>query len=490
MKLVILAPSQEYQSSAGARIRYGRVAPRIAAAGISLSIEDIAQFDPANDECDVLIVSKCYDARALVAAETMARRGARVGVDLFDDYFSDHSDSRLVRLRLWLRQLLGICDFAMCSTPALAEVISGYRSQLPVHVLDDPAPDIDYGQLARTLAQKLCAAHAERRIRLCWFGMGDNPYFEVGLSDLAAFAGMIAQLSSGDMAVELSILTNARALDARRLGMVASLPVPATVEEWSEAREVEVLRDSLACFLPVNAQSFSAAKSLNRAITAMAAGCQVLSAGYPLYSRLEPFIYRDAENFLGDLRLGGMRLSADRFEEFRARIDAEASPEGVASALATFLLGLGDKKPLPPTPLYLIHGFGTTAAAHKMVQTLGGLSICTPFCTAGLDFDVIFEVRTGREVAMLVSDSVRQHLRSEYGVRALRRQIGKRRFWELASIASSENPTSGWTGMSLPLQLALYPSIMRAVSERLDDSFGPGKHILSEVSPWPFEANA
>src|SRR5262245_60762119 len=105
MKVHVLVPSEEYKNYAGARIRYGRLQPRLAKLGIKLTLQDIAEFDPDRAACDALIISKCHDARALVAAAAVANRGRLVGVDLFDDYFSQEADSRLSRFRLWLRQL-------------------------------------------------------------------------------------------------------------------------------------------------------------------------------------------------------------------------------------------------------------------------------------------------------------------------------------------------------------------------------------------------
>lgn len=493
MKVVILVPSREYKGNAGARIRYGRLAPLLADHGITLSLEDVAHFDARTAECDVLVVSKCHDARSLLLAETLARGGTRIGVDLFDDYFSQRSDSRLIRLRQWLRQFIEICDFAMCSTEAMASVITSYRRRLPVHVLNDPAPNLNCEWLSDILAKKLSDARSAQEMRICWFGIGDNPYFPVGLTDLSAFAGTIARLAGHDFAVHLSILTNVRALDAARLSKISQLPLPATVEEWSEARENELLRRSLVCFLPVNAQSFSAAKSLNRAITAMSAGCQILSAGYSLYAPLEPLIYRDADSFLEDLSDGSLRLSASSIDDFRKRVDTVASPHREASALVAFLQGLGRQANTraDAAPTYLIHGFATNGPAHALAKTLGALSVRSPFCAAQLDFDVIFRAQPGGELEMHVSDGALPRLRPELRARAaaIPKPVGNSKFWMISQSGGTPDPTA-WTEMSLPLQLALYPSMMEHIQERLKEGFGIGRFVISETSPLPFHAAA
>jgi hypothetical protein len=490
MKMVILIPSEEYKNNAGARIRYGRLAPRLADHGISLTLENISDFDPRSAHCDVLVISKCHDARAVLAAEVLARRGALVGIDLFDDYFSQHADSRLARYRHWLGQILSRCDFAMCSTPVMRGVIGSFAPELAVHIVNDPGPDIDADRLRKALNAKLSAARSGGRIGLCWYGVGDNPNFAVGISDLADFAGAIRQLATAGPAVDLSILTNRRALDAQHLAMIAVLPATVSVAEWSEAAEAELLASSFACFLPVNAQGFSAAKSLNRAVTALAAGCQVLAVGYPLYAPFEGLIYSSAAQLLRDFNSASMRLSASSVDCLLEALDHAASPTREATSLASFIRDLPRRRTssadLPPR---LVHGVASNGAAHKMVQAVGGLSIGTPFSTTPLGFDVIFQARHGGRLAMLVSDKALSRMKFEMQNRAAAYgAVGDRNFWEIRDPSTAGSADEAWREPSLPLQLALYPSVMKEVLASLDAGFGPGPTIVSETSPLPFLA--
>lgn len=489
MRITVLVPSREYVNNAGARIRYRRLSTA-SDVEMQVQLEDIAQFDPRSAQCDVLIISKCHDARSLMAATVCVRRGIRVGVDLFDDYFSQQADSRLNRFRLWLSQLLDICDFAMCSTELMAETVREYRPDIPTFVLNDPAPFVNYPQLAQQLARKLDDARDEGRLRLAWFGVGDNPNFAVGLSDLAALSDMLSRLSVDGMFVELSILTNARALDAARLAMIRQLPVHTTVAEWSEKAEAELLRSSLACFLPVNAQRFSAAKSLNRAVTALSSGCQVLSAGYPLYEALDEFIYRDHRELIEDVAAGHPRLNSGSVDKLRETLDLLASSERATRDLQAFLLGLAERNDgeTSERPLFLVHGYATNGAAHKMVQAVGGLSVASPFCPAPLDFDIVFQMRPGQSVAMLVSDKGLSRMRPQSKSSAVvHGQVGKRNFWEIREPSKVASDLGAWSDPSLSLQLALYPSVMAALRASLDANFGSGRVIISENSTVPFE---
>lgn len=493
MKLVILAPSPDYAANAGARIRYGRIASALAAGGVELTIQPIGGFDPRSAECDVVVMSKCYDARSLVAADVLSRRGVKVGIDLFDDYFSQAADSRLGRFRAWLRQIAGMTDFALCSTAATASIVAKQAPGLAVHLLNDPAPAFDDDMLAARCQEKWSTARASGRLQIGWFGIGDNPMFPVGLTDVAAFAGMIGRLADQGLAVDLSILTNARSLDVARLAMISALPVPTKVSLWSEEAEAALLKTSLLCVLPVNFQPFSAAKSLNRAVTALASGCQVLSVGVPLYDALDPLIYRDADNFLEDLEAGDLRLSSRSIATLRERLDATASPSREAAGLASFLRDIVQS----PTrgahaeqPLYLVHGIVTTPAVHNLVRQVGGLSVGSPFCTRMFDFDVLFEAKRGKRLAMLLSETAMARLSPAYRKRLMPRgRTSGQKYWEVMD-GSAVSKDEVAEPRSLSLQLALYPSVMRAIAERLDQAFGSGRTLYSEDSGLPFESAA
>jgi hypothetical protein len=488
MKLVVLIPSADYLKNGGARIRYLRLSDSLGQAGIELILTPIDAFDSVGTTCDVAVVSKCYDARAFIAAAVLSDRGIPVGVDLFDDYFSEESDSRLSRYRRWLRQMLRVSDFALCSTPFLAAVVKRYRPDVPVHVLSDPAPAFDPDELAATLQRKVSYANSTGAVRMCWFGIGDNPYFPVGLSDVAAFSDQIAALAKGDAAVELTVLTNKRALDASGLAALASLPIPPKVEEWSEAREAELLNRSFVCFLPVSAQPFSVAKSLNRALTALTAGCQVLSSGFPLYAELDEWIYRGSDCLLHDLAAGTMRLSPQSVPAFGARIAEIASADREAAALIAFLTDIESRRTVPHDaagPVALLHGSTTTQAAHAMVKQAGGISVGLPFCTMPLEFDAAVKLGSSGRMGLLVATSILSRLEPKLR-RHFRRQAAQRRLVPVLGDSAAAAEHDGVTP-SLPLQLALYDRVVIEAATMVIEAFGTDRIFLSEESPLPLE---
>lgn len=490
-KIAVLVPSEEYKNYAGARIRYGRLKSPLERLGVKLVLEDVAAFSVDQTDFDAILISKCHDARALIAAAAAAGRGLFVGVDLFDDYFSQRSDSRLARYRNWLSQLLPFCHFATCSTPAMARIVHDYKGDLPVHVVNDPAPKASLDELAGQLNLKLAKAQSEQTLRLLWFGVGDNPHFKVGLNDVAAFSGVIRSLANSDKRVDLTVLTNARALSADGLALLGRLPVKVKIEEWSEPRERTLLAEAFACFLPVNAQPFSAAKSLNRAVTALTAGCQAISSGYPLYEPLSELVYRDISSFLTDFNRGSMKNSAENVERFKATMQAIASAETEASSLAEFFRSLRlPEKDASTGPLVLVHGQSTNGALHKAVHAMGGISVASPYCSAQLGFDVIFRGAPA-ELVMLVSDktakllvpNLRDGLKEEI-------RLSEKKYWRVSGRSRPSGreslPGESWHEAPLLFQLASYRHAIGQIRESIAEAFGPSRVILSENSPLPF----
>lgn len=495
MKIAVLIPSEDYRVSAGARIRYGRIGQSLALAGHSLRLEDIGSFDPMTADADVVIISKCHDARAAMCAKVLAARGCVVGVDLFDDYFSQQHDSRMTRYRDWLAGLAPAIDFVLSSTPAMVDVARLYRTDLPIHVMNDPADLMSNDDFTRSLQRKLEAARDSRTIDLCWFGMGDNPHFRIGLSDLAAFGEDLATPLDFGFNVRLSVITNARALDASGLDHLARLPVPVTIEEWTEERETAALAKATACILPVNAQPFSVAKSLNRSVSALGAACQVIAPGYPLYAKLQPLLYRDLRSLAADLDEGRPLLSMESLDTFEVLMKKWASAEQEAARLADFLgEQMEEKRGDASTPdgvrMAVIHGNLTSGATHSLGQRLGALTARSPFCTAKLHCDIYFGGPIGRpKLDMFVNERALDRLLPEYRSRLERAgKIYDKSVWSLS--AQADPALVEWSEAPLNFQLAVYAAAIDDIRTQIVEAFGPMATILSESSPHAFTARA
>lgn len=413
-------------TQAGVRIRYRRIEDVLRGQGHELhvtSIQDLAS--QTNFIHDVYIISKCYDARAFLVAHLLAASEKCIGVDLFDDYFSQSHDSRFTGLRYWLRTLLQLADFALCSTRAMRELAESFAPELPVHVMNDPAVPLDPESVREALRRKLEYAHRRATLNVAWFGIGDNPHFPVGLADLVAFGGDLASLRGQGFEVRLSILTNPRAMTADGLAMLRRLALPYTAEEWTEERERRLLATSLVCFLPVNAQNFSVVKSLNRAVSALCAGTQVLSSGYPLYEPLAALVYRDPAQLRDDVKRQTLMLREDTVPLLQRLMEQWADTLAEGQSLAQFLEKQRERKSAgQQTPAAVIHGKNTIGEVHKLAQRKAVLSVGSPFCTTPLNFDIRFALAAdGEGLDVLIAD--RHHSTLGQNIQALLSPHGK-----------------------------------------------------------------
>lgn len=391
MKVCIVTPNEDYVTQAGARIRYRRLVEPLRRLGHDLSMRPIGSIRSREDfDADVLLLSKCHDARAALVTRRARRLGIPVGIDLFDDYFSQKGDPRFARLRAWLAAMTETCDFILCSTPAMKAVAAAQAPGLPSHVMNDPFERFDAGALATLLAQKRERVAATGVLEIAWFGTGDNPHFPVGLADVVAFSDQLRALTRAGQPVVLHILTNVRAMSPDALAALARLPVRHTLATWSEAAEAALLERCYAAFLPVNAQPFSVAKSLNRAVTALTAGTQVLSVGYPLYALFADFIYRDPRALVADAGAGEARLRPETLGAFADLLRTLADPQQEASQLADFLAGVPAPARLTEPDIFaaVVHGRESGVAVHDCARTLGALSVASPLMGQPLDYDV------------------------------------------------------------------------------------------------------
>ncbi|BBC71347.1 conserved hypothetical protein [Altererythrobacter sp. B11] len=492
MTLTFLVPSPTYLTSAGNRIRYQRLREPLARAGQTLNITTVDRLDAGirPEKQDIFLFSKVQDARGVALAQALRSHGARVGVDLFDDYFSQTNDARFAQQRLWLGAMARTADFFLCSTQRMKQTVQPYFGEVPGHVLNDPFDRFDLAQLGRRLVSKRQAALASRRIDVLWFGMGDNPNFPVGLHDLAHFGNLLNGFRQNGFDVRLKVLTNARALDTRGLSLLRRLSVRAEIEEWTRARETALLEESLVSFLPVNAQSFSIAKSLNRAVTALTGGTQILAGGYPLYAPLNPFLYRDAQSLLEDLITDTLKVSATTLETLGAELDRLSSPTVEAAALVTFLDAI--PAPSPDTaqaPLAILHGERSTGAIHKFARNRNWLSLGSPFTPVGLAYDAhlaLFEsarspsLRLTKSAAeMVVSPMAAQIRRLAGAVEGLTHEIRSDAFDEKLCALLASVPAATGSGA----RMALYPHVIEAARSLYTRLFGPLNFFDSELNP-------
>lgn len=391
MRIGVVINSEQQKSLAGTRIRYQRIAPYLLAKGHSLDILVIDEVTPQKiSDFDIYLFSKCQDSRSIILAKEIKSRGLAVGIDGFDDYFSQINDSRMAAQRTWMKAIAPDCDYFLCSTKRMASILSQYMPHAVGHVLNDPAPRL--GAQAASVDARVDEARATRCIKTVWFGVGDNPQFEVGLRDLTAQAEHLDGLAQSGFKVQLTVLTNRRALSTKGLAGLRRMALDFSVEEWSLEAEARHLAQAQLAFLPVNAQAFSIAKSLNRAITALTAGVQVFSPNYDLYSPLAPFIYQSATDLALDLANGRMRLNSGNASNLDQLLGGFGEPLVEAINLSEFL------ETLPPhaqascvrPAAGVLSGVRSSPIVSRFAQDRGLITVGGVFSAGRSDDDIIF----------------------------------------------------------------------------------------------------
>ncbi|NKX45343.1 hypothetical protein [Roseicyclus persicicus] len=364
---------------------------------------------------DIFLFCKCQDIRSILMAEALRAKGKRVGVDIFDDYFSQTGDMRLSHIREWMREMIARVDFLLCATDTMKARLGQMAPDLPIHRMNDPFDAFEPERVARSLVERLQRVHVTGQINVAWFGTGDNPYFPVGLDDLCDFGEVLAGFRRRGFRANLRVLTNTRAMTPARLARLGRLPLSPMIEEWTLEGEEHLLSDSFVAFLPVGSQSFSTAKSLNRAVTALTRGAQVLTVGAPIYEALEPFHYRTTDELVDDVLRGTLRLRPQVLPSLSASFARMSDPANEAAELADFL----ERVSPFPTPrtlddvVIVLHGAGDGAKQHKFAQRSKMFSVASPFQTAPMNFDLKFVPDGTGEIVAVISDRMSKVLESE-----------------------------------------------------------------------------
>jgi hypothetical protein len=466
MRLKVLVGGPEGLAAAGTRIRYQRLIPALARLGIQLTITPMDRLggEPAS-EADVLLFSKITDARSLVLAGQLKGTGPLVGIDLFDNYFSQSDRSALTGQRRWLSAIAADLDFALCSTPAMAAAVRSALAEVPLHLLADPigepVPEPAWLAAREQRRQERASAH----LSVLWFGMGDNPHFAVGLEDLAAQADHLQALVGEGRRLSLTVLTNPRALGAGGLRRLAALPLEARVEEWSEALEIQRLREADVAFLPVRRDPFSIAKSPNRVLSALLQGCQVLCPGRPDRWPLAPFTYNHGADLTRDLEGGSLRWGPNSRAALAELLESTADPGREALGLQTFLAGLGPRGRSGGSirPIVVVVGSAIEAARLTTLGRLDCLIVASPVAPRQLRGDLWFEACNGTPGAVVgLSRRLLEQLSAERrsallaaGADAL---PGGRWRFPLLNLAELLAPGGGGAMHAAVLQLALQAS--------------------------------
>ena len=339
MIFTFIIPSARWEASAGVRIRYNRLKPFFEAANIFIDIVALENLTYSMlEKSDLVVISKIFGPDSIKIISTCRELDKKVGIDLFDDYFSDPTLTVFRRQHDWLKLASNLCDFLICSTDRMKEVALKFLDRRFVHKINDTTdPQVSINQTQDLLESKDVRKKSRYPLRVAWFGMGDNPYFDVGLHDLYTYSNSLSALTKQYPYLEFTILTNERSLITDNLSKISRLPVEPTLKIWTEDYEKDLLRESDIILMPVSNQNFSIAKSPNRCLTALSFGCQVLSTGFPLYDDFSSLIYSSTDQLIYDLNKKYLKFNTSSIKIYKRICDQTYQSEHQVDLFLRFL---------------------------------------------------------------------------------------------------------------------------------------------------------
>ena len=143
MKITFIVPSTQWLTAAGVRIRYKRLEPFFHRNGYLVSIIPLQNLtETCIGESDIVIISKVFTPDSLYIISLCRSLGVKVGIDLFDDYFSDQRLSVFRKFHDWLQLASKTIDFIICSTERMKLVASKFiNSDLVNGLITNPSYD-------------------------------------------------------------------------------------------------------------------------------------------------------------------------------------------------------------------------------------------------------------------------------------------------------------------------------------------------------------
>ena len=346
MRITFIVPSPQWLTAAGVRIRYKRLEPFFYSKTCKISILSIQEItERLIQDADVIIISKIFSSDSLYIISLCRAFDVKVGIDLFDDYFSESRLSVFRKYHDWLELASKNIDFIICSTDRMKDVASEFINPDLIHKINDTKdPHVSFDETKNLLEQKSRVVPDGKPFNVLWFGIGDNPYFNVGINDLSNYSNALFQINKLSPLINLTILTNERALTAKNLTRISRLPMHANLDIWTESKEINALKDAHLAFMPVSHQRFSIAKSTNRCLTALTYGCQVLSNGFDLYSDFSNLIYQSTRDFAEDFKKSNLRFNQDTMSIFESiclnAFDCEAEVDKFLAFMRTKVFSL------------------------------------------------------------------------------------------------------------------------------------------------------
>jgi tetratricopeptide (TPR) repeat protein len=207
---------------------------------------------------DTVVISKVFTKHAINLAQDAKARGARLVVDLCDNYLSHPKRGMLQR------SLLTLADLIVASTETLAQSILALGYKVAA-VISDPVE----------MPRGVVRFNPDQILKLLWFGHANN------IDTLAQLLPQLASFSQKQQ-LRLSVVTTLQN-GAEDLARITPCGLDLTYIPWSLEATQAALKDCDLVVIPTLASEMKKAKSPNRLLEALWAGRMVIAGPLPAY---------------------------------------------------------------------------------------------------------------------------------------------------------------------------------------------------------------
>ena len=305
MELIVhWLPHSDNPTYAGVRLRCLIPHGILARQGHTVRIVDAASALPQRG---VLVVQGKWlldggDAQALLLRAESLRQaranGVRLVLDSFDNYFLNESgDEARANLLTAYRSTLDLFDAYTVSSPGLQPFMAAELSPgTAVQVIGDPIENLrshhSYESwLQRAQPSRWPAAlnawwelrrqrHQRRQVRqLMWFGNQGSAYAQGGMNELQGLLPALTALAK-TQALHFTVVSNSR---SRYEQLFGGAPFSHTYRDWDRLHFLPLLAEQDLVLLPSRSTAFTASKSNNRLLLALAQGVPVMTDPLPDY---------------------------------------------------------------------------------------------------------------------------------------------------------------------------------------------------------------
>ncbi|MDX3908649.1 MAG: hypothetical protein QHC67_02400 [Sphingobium sp.] len=244
---------------------------------------------------DAIVFSKAFCKDALQVARAAKAEGKTVVFDMCDNIFEAKQSRKKAGKVARFREMITMADCLVFSTPVLRSQILAAVPEATAqsHVIPDTIEDMHVadGANVRTslslMRLKLFLARREDALHCVWFGkcQGNRAglvHVDAAVRELEIFARRYP--------VTLTIIGNKRLKywQASRKWGIPHIYVPWSLEQFPTTLAMHDI-----ALIPVEQNSYTIGKTLNRPATAIAAGLGVIADSIDAYEELRPFIVLD-----------------------------------------------------------------------------------------------------------------------------------------------------------------------------------------------------